>query len=73
MQNPYSDSRILFGKSDEEIGSILAGIDIDVGEIMYIYPNTPELQKYNRQYNTRVVTADEYLNAIKEAATLNVK
>jgi len=30
-----------------------------------IYPETPELQKYNREYNTRVVTADEYINAIK--------
>jgi thioredoxin-like negative regulator of GroEL len=30
-----------------------------------IYPNTPELQKYNREYNTRVVTTDEYDNAIR--------
>jgi len=29
-----------------------------------IYPGTPELQKYNREYNTRVVTADEYKNAV---------
>jgi hypothetical protein len=29
------------------------------------YPDTPELQKYNREYNTRVVTADEYLNALR--------
>ena len=29
------------------------------------YPDTPELQKYNRKYNTRAVTADEYLNAIR--------
>jgi hypothetical protein len=29
------------------------------------YPDDPELKKYNREYNTRVVTADEYLNAIK--------
>lgn len=29
------------------------------------YPETPELQKYNREYNTRVVTADEYLNALR--------
>ena len=28
-----------------------------------IYPNTPELQKYNKEYNTRVVTTDEFRNA----------
>jgi hypothetical protein len=31
-----------------------------------IYPNDPELQKYNREYNTRIVTADDYLNAVRE-------
>jgi tetratricopeptide (TPR) repeat protein len=30
-----------------------------------IYPDNLELQTYNREYNTRVVTADEYINAIK--------
>jgi tetratricopeptide (TPR) repeat protein len=30
-----------------------------------IYPDNLELQKYNREYNTRFVTADEYINAIK--------
>jgi len=30
-----------------------------------IYPENPELQKYNLEYNTRVVTADEYLNAVR--------
>jgi putative NIF3 family GTP cyclohydrolase 1 type 2 len=34
LQNPYSDSRILFGTDDKEIESILVGIDIDVGEIL---------------------------------------
>jgi hypothetical protein len=29
------------------------------------YPDDPELQKYNLEYNTRVITADEYLNAIR--------
>ena len=29
------------------------------------YPDDPELQKYNSEYNTRVVTADEYLNALR--------
>jgi hypothetical protein len=34
LNNPYSDSRILFGSGDEEIKSALVGIDIDVGEIL---------------------------------------
>ncbi|OGW37522.1 MAG: NGG1p interacting factor NIF3 [Nitrospirae bacterium RBG_13_39_12] len=34
LQNPYSDSRILFGTEDDDIKSILVGIDIDVGEIL---------------------------------------
>jgi hypothetical protein len=29
------------------------------------YPDDPELQKYNREYNTRVVTQDGYLNALR--------
>ena len=29
------------------------------------YPDTPDLQKYNREYNTRVVTQEGYLNALK--------
>ncbi|MDI6890984.1 MAG: NGG1p interacting factor NIF3 [Thermodesulfovibrionales bacterium] len=34
LQNPYSDSRILYGTGDEEIKNILVGIDIEVGEIL---------------------------------------
>jgi hypothetical protein len=34
LENPYSDSRILYGTGDEEIGSALVGIDIEVGEIL---------------------------------------
>lgn len=34
LENPYSDSRILYGTGEEEIGSILVGIDIEVGEII---------------------------------------
>ncbi len=29
------------------------------------YPKDPELQKYNQEYNTRVVTPDRFLNALK--------
>jgi hypothetical protein len=38
-----------------------------------IYPDNPELQKYNREYNTRVVTANEYINAVKGNPDLVVK
>ncbi len=34
LLNPYSDSRILNGTGDEEITSILIGIDMEVGEIL---------------------------------------
>lgn len=34
LENPYPDSRILQGTGDEEIKSILVGIDIEVGEIL---------------------------------------
>ncbi len=34
LENPYPDSRILQGTGDEEIKSILIGIDIEVGEIL---------------------------------------
>jgi hypothetical protein len=34
LKNPYSDSRILYGSEDHEVHSILAGIDIDVGEVL---------------------------------------
>ncbi len=34
LSNPYSDSRILYGTGEEEVGGILAGIDIEVGEVL---------------------------------------
>ncbi len=34
LENPYSDSRILYGSADREVQCILVGIDIDVGEIL---------------------------------------
>jgi hypothetical protein len=34
LKNPYADSRILWGRGDEEIKSVLVGIDIEGGEIM---------------------------------------
>jgi NIF3 (NGG1p interacting factor 3). len=34
LNNPYSDTRILNGKEDSEIKTILVGVDIEVGEIV---------------------------------------
>ncbi|MEW6570707.1 MAG: NGG1p interacting factor NIF3 [Nitrospirota bacterium] len=34
LVNPYADSRILHGTGDEDVNTILVGIDIDVGEIL---------------------------------------
>ena len=34
LENPYSDSRILHGKGDEEIKTMLVGIDMEVGEVL---------------------------------------
>lgn len=34
IKNPYPDSRILHGSGEENVQSILVGIDIDVGEIL---------------------------------------
>jgi putative NIF3 family GTP cyclohydrolase 1 type 2 len=34
LKNPYSDSRILYGDPKTEVDKILAGIDIDVGEVL---------------------------------------
>ena len=30
------------------------------------YPKDPDLQKYNMEYNTRVVTSDDFRNALKK-------
>lgn len=34
LENPYSDTRILAGRVDSEIKTILVGVDIEVGEVM---------------------------------------
>jgi hypothetical protein len=34
LKNPYSDSRILYGNGQEEIQSMLVGIDMEVGEVL---------------------------------------
>ncbi|MCX8027818.1 MAG: NGG1p interacting factor NIF3 [Thermodesulfovibrionales bacterium] len=34
LSNPYSDSRIIYGSGDEEIKTLMVGIDIDTAEIV---------------------------------------
>ncbi|RPI38215.1 MAG: NGG1p interacting factor NIF3 [Nitrospiraceae bacterium] len=34
LKNPYADSRILSGSGEEEVGTILVGIDMEVGEVL---------------------------------------
>ncbi|MDH4232445.1 MAG: NGG1p interacting factor NIF3 [Nitrospirota bacterium] len=34
LQNPYADSRILNGNGEEDVRTILVGIDIEVGEVL---------------------------------------
>ena len=34
FNNPFSDSRILYGNKDRQVNRILVGIDIDVGELL---------------------------------------
>ena len=34
LVNPYNDTRILFGKKDSQVKTILVGIDIEVGEVV---------------------------------------
>jgi putative NIF3 family GTP cyclohydrolase 1 type 2 len=34
LSNPYSDTRILYGKLDRPVKRVLAGIDIEVGEVL---------------------------------------
>ncbi len=34
LKNPYADTRILYGEPDTEVGRILIGIDMEVGEVL---------------------------------------
>jgi len=34
LRNPYADSRILYGDPDKEVRRVLAGVDVEVGEIL---------------------------------------
>jgi hypothetical protein len=71
LENPYSDSRILNGTGQEEVGSALVGIDIEVGEILLanalrekgegidlLIAHHPEGRAYARLYEVMYMQAD---------------
>ncbi|MBM4128535.1 MAG: NGG1p interacting factor NIF3 [Nitrospira sp.] len=71
LENPYSDSRILYGSGEEEIKSILIGIDIEVGEILLadslrskgrrvdlLLSHHPEGRAYANLYNVMNMQSD---------------
>lgn len=71
LENPYSDSRILNGNGDEEIGTVLVGIDIEVGEILLseslrrrgtsvdlVVSHHPEGRAYANLYSVMYMQAD---------------
>lgn len=71
LENPYSDSRILFGTGEEEIRTVIAGIDMEVGEIVLadslrkngtpidlVLSHHPEGSAYARLYAVMYMQAD---------------
>ncbi|MCX7794372.1 MAG: Nif3-like dinuclear metal center hexameric protein [Thermodesulfovibrionales bacterium] len=71
LQNPYSDSRLLWGDPEKEIKGILIGIDIEVGEILLaetlrqkgrsvdlIISHHPEGKAYANLYQVMKMQAD---------------
>ncbi len=71
LRNPYSDTRILFGSPDAEIKTILAGIDMEVAEVMLaeglrqrghqvdlILAHHPEGMAYANLYEVMKIQAD---------------
>lgn len=71
LENPYSDSRILFGTGDEEIKTIIAGIDMEVGELVLadslrkngtqvdlVLSHHPEGSAYARLFSVMYMQAD---------------
>ncbi len=71
LENPYSDSRILFGTGEEEIKTVLAGVDMEVGEVVLadslrkngtqvdlILAHHPEGRAYAKLYTVMHMQAD---------------
>ncbi len=71
LENPYSDSRILYGTGEEEVKTIIIGIDMEVGEVVLtdslrksgtsvdlILAHHPEGNAYARLYAVMHMQAD---------------
>lgn len=71
LTNPYSDSRILNGTGEEEVKSVLVGIDMEVGEVLLaerlrdrgtpvdlIISHHPEGRAYANLYDVMHIQAD---------------
>ena len=71
LNNPYADSRILNGSGEENIGSILVGVDIEVSEILLcerlrekgknidlVMAHHPEGKAYANLYDVMRIQAD---------------
>ncbi len=71
LSNPYSDTRILHGTGDEEVKALIAGIDIEVGEVVLadhirakgraldlIVAHHPEGMAYANLYDVMKIQAD---------------
>ncbi|MCS7214986.1 MAG: NGG1p interacting factor NIF3 [Thermodesulfovibrio sp.] len=71
LENPYSDSRILFGTGDEDIKTMIVGIDMEVGEVVLadslrkngtqvdlILSHHPEGGAYARLFSVMYMQAD---------------
>ena len=71
LKNPYSDTRILFGSGDEEVSTLIAGIDIETAEVVLadrlrekgrgvdlIVSHHPEGMAYANLYDVMKIQAD---------------
>ncbi|TAN45058.1 MAG: NGG1p interacting factor NIF3 [Nitrospirae bacterium] len=71
LENPYADSKMLYGSGDEEIKRVLVGIDIDVSELLLaeglrakglgvdlVLAHHPEGRAYANLYNVMNMQAD---------------
>ncbi len=71
LENPYADTRILYGNGDEEVKALVAGIDIEVGEVVLadylktkgravdlIVAHHPEGMAYAKLYDVMKIQAD---------------
>ncbi|MEW6115558.1 MAG: hypothetical protein AB1553_01490 [Nitrospirota bacterium] len=70
LGNPYADSRIPFGTGDERIGTILVGIDIDVGEVLFAETlRNTTISMWSLQGISPATTWDRTFSSIRSSPT----